>query len=148
MLGGAEAVKAMNGASVSALSPPSCRNAVLNFSPLLSAYKWSHCFHANVQTNHSEMQCASSIATKAILVFRNKFLQGLVVAVSGDMNTKAKAFHLYNSTCRYIPTSYMYIHVHVCTIMYIVHTHDVDVIANTKTILSRKSTGVHITAGR
>ena len=141
--GGAEAVKAMNGASVSALSLPSCRNAVLNFSPLLSAYKWSHYFHANVQTNHSEMQCASSIA---ILVFRNKFLQGLVVAVSGDMNTKAKAFHLYNSTCRYIPASYMYIY--VCTIMYIVHTHDADVIANTKTILSRKSTGVHITAGR
>ena len=68
------------------------------------------------------------------------------MAVSGDLNTKAKAFHLYNSTCRYIPTSYMYIH--VCTIMCIVHTHDADVIANTKTILSRKSKGVHITAGR
>ena len=32
--GGAEAVSAINGAGVSALSPPSCRNDVLNFSPL------------------------------------------------------------------------------------------------------------------
>ena len=34
MLGGAEAVNAINGALVRALNPPSCVNAVLNFSPL------------------------------------------------------------------------------------------------------------------
>lgn len=87
ILGGAEAVNAMKGAVVSALSPPNFLNEVLNFSPLLTNVGQS-CIIINTQTNHSNMQCASSIATIAILHSLNKFLQGLVIAVSGDMKTE------------------------------------------------------------
>ena len=52
---GAEA--AMNGAFVSALSPPNCWNAVLNFSRLvLISKQMSHCFFMQKHTNRSEIQ--------------------------------------------------------------------------------------------
>ena len=67
--GGAEAVRAMKGALVSARRPPICWNALRKVSPL---YKTSEmdvpiaCSYINsgiLSSNHSWMQCASSTAT-------------------------------------------------------------------------------------
>ena len=52
------------------------------------------------------MQCASSIATTEIFPSLKRFLQGVIVATSGDMKTKTR--NLYTSTDMYMHQTVRY----------------------------------------
>ena len=91
--GEADAVSAINGASIIALSPPISLNDFLKLSPLLNIHgNYNSRGVYDTCTNHSCMQCASSIATMHTLCCKagsaSNCLHSGNMIVSGDIKTE------------------------------------------------------------